>query len=205
MSETVKREEKYSLLLLAGGKSSRMGKDKASLLLDGKSFPRHLMEKAEVLGIRQKFLSGHAWEEENVRVIEDIYKERGPMGGLHACMKVMETPYCLVLPVDVPQIPLEVLETLLEKHEENCRKEKGNRPLLLVHGNREEPLIGIYPTEMAETIGEAIREKACKVFKILNQWGYETCEASLEEWQAGNINTPEEYEALLARLQPDVD
>lgn len=114
------------------------------------------------------------------------------------CMSAMETPYCLVLPVDVPQIPLEVLETLLETHEEKCRVEKGDKPLLLVHGDREEPLIGIYPTEMAELIGETIKEKSCWVFRVLNQRGYETCEVFVEEWQTGNINTPEEYESLLA-------
>lgn len=199
MNETTNRGGRYSLLLLAGGKSSRMGRDKAGLLLEGKLFPRHLMDKAEMLGIQAKYLSGHVWEEGDAWVIEDIYKERGPMGGLHACMKAMKTPYCLVLPVDVPQIPLDILETLLQTHEENCRKGRGNLPVLLVHGEREEPLIGVYPTEMADAIGEAIRENSCKVFRVLNKWGYETCEISMEEWQAGNINTPEEYAFLLEK------
>ncbi|MDO4677876.1 MAG: molybdenum cofactor guanylyltransferase [Eubacteriales bacterium] len=192
-----KREGNYSLLLLAGGKSSRMGKDKAGLFLNGKTFPRHLIDKAEQLGIRQKFLSGHFMEEADVRVVEDIYKDRGPLGGLHACMKVMETPYCLVLPVDVPQIPLKVLEALLAAHEEKCMQGQRELPLLLAHGDREEPLIGIYPVKMADAVGEVIREKSCWVFRILNQWGYETCEIPLEEWQVGNINTPKEYELLL--------
>lgn len=203
MNDTGKRAEKYSLLLLAGGKSSRMGRDKAGLSLEGKLFPRHLMDKAQALGIREKFLSGHVWEEGDARVIEDVYKERGPMGGLHACMKAMETPYCLVVPVDVPQLPLETLDALLRTHEENCLEGRGNLPVLLVHGDREEPLIGIYPTEMADTIGEAIREKSCKVFKVLNQWGYEKCEISMEEWQAGNINTPEEYAGLLKKVSEE--
>ncbi len=192
-----KRAEKYSLLLLAGGKSSRMGKDKAGLTLKGKSFPEHLLDKAQKLGIRQKFLSGHDWETQDVCVVEDIYKDRGPLGGIHACMKAMETPYCLVLPVDVPQIPLEVLETLLCVHEEQCRQKRGEYPLLLAHGDREEPLIGIYPVKMADAIEEVIRERACWVFRILNQWGYEICRAPLEEWQVGNINTPQEYARLL--------
>ena len=38
-------------------------------------------------------------------MIRDIYRNRGPLGGIHACMKEMDTPYCLVLPVDVPQLP----------------------------------------------------------------------------------------------------
>ncbi len=112
--QKINRAEQYSLLLLAGGKSSRMGRDKAELSLDGKSFLSCQVTKAEQLAIREIFLSGHGTgklikertESENrvhIHEISDIYKDRGPLGGIHACMKSMETPYCLVLPVDVPQ------------------------------------------------------------------------------------------------------
>ena len=53
------RAELYSLLLLAGGKSSRMGEDKAGLLLDGESFLSCQIKKAEKLGIREVYVSGH--------------------------------------------------------------------------------------------------------------------------------------------------
>lgn len=118
------RAEQYSLILLAGGKSSRMGSNKAELLYEGKTFVQNLTEKAEKLGITKIYLSGFEEKEchEINRKIEqqtvwDIYPERGPLGGIHACMKKMTTPYCLILPVDVPQIPVEVLETLLREHE----------------------------------------------------------------------------------------
>lgn len=54
------RAELYSLLLLAGGKSSRMGEDKAELLLDGDSFLSCQIKKAEKLGIHKVYVSGHA-------------------------------------------------------------------------------------------------------------------------------------------------
>ena len=47
-----RKKDLYSLLLLAGGKSSRMGRDKAELLLGEKSFLECILEKAEMLGIR---------------------------------------------------------------------------------------------------------------------------------------------------------
>ena len=53
----------YSLLVLAGGKSSRMGRDKAKLLLGEKSFLECILDKAEMLGIGETYLSGHGWEE----------------------------------------------------------------------------------------------------------------------------------------------
>ena len=221
------RAELYSLLLLTGGKSSRMGEDKAGLLLNGESFLSCQIKKAEKLGIREVYVSGHnvgecVFRNEKIKssihiqVISDIYRERGPLGGLHACMKTMDTPYCLVLPVDVPQLPVKMLEDLLLVHEDRLdavdiedfrhfgyERAGGNagKPLLAVHGERTEPLMGIYPTCMADCIGEQIQKASAPVFRILDAWGYDTCRISVEEWQIQNINTPEDYRELLTHME----
>lgn len=190
-----KRE--YALLLLAGGRSSRMGEDKAVLLYRNKTFMENLFDKADALGIREKYLSGHSFTGDRVISIEDVYRDRGPLGGLHACMKCMKTPYCLVVPVDVPQIPQKILQELLEKHRQLVEEGHTDRPLLLCHGDRTEPLIGIYPTSMTGMIEEEIREHPAPVFSVLKKSGYFCFRGELLPWQAGNINTKEAYEALL--------
>lgn len=206
------REENYSLLLLAGGKSSRMGRDKAELLLEGRSFLSCIIEKGAKLGIREIYLSGHGWNEGGaiVHEVPDRYRERGPLGGMYSCMPAMDTPYALVLPVDMPQIPLQILERLLQAHEEklsgcapseDCPQGKNpgsGRPLLLAHGDRTEPLIGIYPTALGERIGRLIENKAAPVFRLLDETGYDICRVSAEEWELENINTPEDYQRLTA-------
>ena len=131
-------------------------------------------------------------------------------------MKAMDTPYCLVLPVDVPQFPEETLEELLLAHEnslgaaasENAGsfgngREDGNsgKPLLLVHGERTEPLMGIYPVCMADCIGEQIEKASAPVFRVLDAWGFDTFRTSAEEWKMRNINTPEDYRELLAYME----
>ena len=225
--QKINRAELYSLLLLAGGKSSRMGEDKAGLLLDGESFLSCQIKKAEKLGIREVYVSGHdaggcVFRNEKIKssihiqVISDIYRERGPLGGLHACMKGMDTPYCLVLPVDVPQLPVKMLEDLLLAHEDRLgavdSEEFGylgygragsnaGKPFLAVHGERTEPLMGIYPTCMADCIGEQIQKAPAPVFRILDAWGYDTCRISVEEWRTKNINTPEDYRELLMYME----
>lgn len=193
-SEPSVREKRYSLLLLAGGKSSRMGRDKAGLLLDGKSFLECLVEKAEKVGIREIYLSGHGWDREDIHMVSDRYRDRGPLGGMHACFLAMDTPYALVLPVDVPQIPLAVLERLLTVHE---KKQEHPRPLLLSHGERTEPLIGIYPAALGEQIGTLIKKNSAPVFRFLEETGYDICRVTAEEWTMGNINTPKDYLMLL--------
>ena len=194
-----RKKDLYSLLLLAGGKSSRMGRDKAELLLGEKSFLECILEKAEMLGIRKKYLSGHGWEGKGVRTVPDRYRERGPLGGMHACFSVMDTPYALVLPVDVPQISMSVLQILLDAHGRllNKNHQEYVRPLLLSHGERTEPLIGIYPAMLGRKIGAIIEKKPAPVFRLLDETGYDICRVSAREWELGNINTPKDYEMLL--------
>ena len=202
-----RKKDLYSLLVLAGGKSSRMGRDKAKLLLGEKSFLECILEKAEMLGIRKKYLSGHGWEGKDVRTVPDRYRERGPLGGMHACFSVMDTPYALVLPVDVPQISISVLQTLLDAHGRllNKNHQEYVRPLLLSHGERTEPLIGIYPAMLGRKIGAIIEKKPAPVFRLLDETGYDICRVSAREWELGNINTPKDYEMLLEQRKRGIE
>lgn len=198
---STENNKNYSLLILAGGKSSRMGRDKATLLYEGKTFLENLVVKGNALGMEKIYVSNFRGECEGVSIVYDVFPERGPLGGMHACMKQIQTPYCLVLPVDVPQIPLEVLEKLLEFHKQYC-KEQGTKekivPVLLEHGERRENLIGIYPTECVDCIEDLIREQSASVYKLLSAWGFLCCKMEIPEWQVDNINTQEAYQKLLS-------
>lgn len=183
--------DEYSLLLLAGGKSARMGTHKAALLYQGKTFLDHMLDKAHTLGIRRCFLSGYDVSRTDVTTIQDCYEDRGPLGGIHACMKAMDTPYCLVLPVDAPRLPLQILEGMLEHH----RQHPTEKVLIWEHGVRQEPLIAIYPVAMMQTIEDLIREHSAPVFRVLDAWGYERLRIETDE-QLLNVNTPEAYRRL---------
>ena len=194
----MERRDRYSLLLLAGGKSARMGTSKAELVYEGKSFLQHMLDKARTLGIEKFYLSGYTARRADVVSVGDIYSDRGPLGGLHACMKAMETPYCLVLPVDAPKLPVEILEALLKRHEGSG----GEKVLIWEHGVRQEPLIAVYPTAMADAIEAMIRDHAAPVFRAIDSWGFEGFRMEMPQEQIININTPELYKKLLGE---DID
>ena len=189
----MQRKDQYSLLLLAGGKSARMGTNKAELLYEGKTFLEHMLDKARKLGIQKFYISGYDSPREDVCTVWDLYENRGPLGGLHASMKAMDTPYCLVLPVDAPKLPLHILEALLKRHEART----GESVLIWEHGVRQEPLIAVYPAAMADTIEELIRERSAPVFRALDAWGYTRYRLEMEEEEIINVNTPEAYRRLL--------
>ena len=126
------RADNYSLLLLAGGKSSRMGTNKAELLYEGRTFVENLIEKAKCLGLQKIYLSGYQGNYEGAQVVYDIYPEIGPLGGIHAGLYHVKTKYCMILPVDIPQIPESFLEDLIEVHKQQILDSKLEKLPLLV-------------------------------------------------------------------------
>ena len=187
------RADQYSLLLLAGGKNARMGAVKAELRYEGKTFLELMLEKARALGIEKCYISGYESPRPDVTTIWDRYPDRGPLGGIHACMDAMDTPYCLILPVDAPMLPLEILEKLLARHESRT----SERVLIWEHGVRQEPLIAVYPVAMKDTIEELIRDHSAPVFRSLEVWGYDRYRLELAEDIVLNVNTPQAYQRLL--------
>ena len=170
------------------------------MMISPETFIENLIRKAKQLGITQVYLSGHKEIDENVNVVWDIYPEIGPLGGIHAGLHHMRTKYCLILPVDIPQIPVEFLEALLNAHEKQILDSEMEKiPLLVERDGFIEPLIGIYPNVMLEFIEERIKNQNLSVFRMLKQWGNTSFAADIPAWQIANINTKEDYENLIYR------
>lgn len=178
-------------IILAGGASKRMGQNKAELLLLGKSLLLRQVEKMRALGIEDILLSGDDCPTlPGTRTIPDIYPNRGPLGGLHACLQAAQHSRCLVLSVDVPLVPLGALNHL-------CRTR--NRGItVLGHGGKQEPLIGVYDREIAGHIEVLIREGGAPVRALQravpwHAWDYMGPEELLQ-----NCNTPQEFATIKA-------
>jgi molybdopterin-guanine dinucleotide biosynthesis protein A len=99
--------------VLAGGKSTRMGEDKAFLDFDGRTLLDHALEKARevsasvcIVGDASKF--GNYGE-----TVEDRYPNRGPLGGIEAALASTATEINLILGVDLPLIEVAFLKHLL--------------------------------------------------------------------------------------------
>jgi len=101
--------------VLAGGKSTRMGQDKAALSLHGPT----LLETAlatvrSVAG--QVFILGSAELYSTYGpTIADIFPECGPLGGIHAALSSTKTQFNLVLAVDTPFLSSELLRYISER------------------------------------------------------------------------------------------
>ena len=176
-------------IILAGGLSRRMGRNKSELRLNGKTFLELQIDKLRTLGIEDMILSGAGSPAApGARVIPDEYTGRGPLGGLHACLRAAENPACLVLSVDVPLVPASALAQL-------CRAHNGGVTVLR-HGGLEEPLIGVYDRTVAEGIAALLEAGRGAVRALRDKVSWTCFDYSGPKELLINCNTPEDYAAV---------
>jgi molybdopterin-guanine dinucleotide biosynthesis protein A len=100
-------------VLLAGGASRRMGRDKASLLWRGRPLLRHMLDLLGELGLQRIVVSG---DRDGVDAIPDRQPARGPLGGLASVAVELPDAILLVVPVDMPCLDAPLLRGLLDAH-----------------------------------------------------------------------------------------
>ena len=139
----------FSAAVLAGGLSTRMGQDKASLAFGASTLLARQVEKLRALGTEDLMISG--WREPlpGTRLIPDETPRCGPLGGLQACLRAAKHEAVLFQSVDVPLVPPEALASLVRAH-------TGGATVLTV-GLKREPLIAVYDRAVLPVADELLR------------------------------------------------
>jgi len=104
-------------VILAGGHSLRMGRDKAWLEVEGRPLLARQAETLRAAGADEILISGRpeadyagfGW-----RVVADEFAGAGPLAGIHAALRAARAPLLLVLAVDMPAMRPEVLAKLAQ-------------------------------------------------------------------------------------------
>lgn len=187
---------RFSGIILAGGRSSRMGTDKTMLKLQNKTLLEWQVEKLRSAGADEILLCGRSdIPLPNVRCIPDMLPNRGPLGGIYSGLLASRHPRVLVLSADVPLLPEETLIQLLTSHKHAIS--------LLRHHEKLEPLIGVYDKNLADKILAIIEHNSAPVKALLDQCDWSTVEFYGDERLLCNCNTPEEYIAAV-RIAEDL-
>jgi molybdenum cofactor guanylyltransferase len=130
-------------VLFAGGKSRRMGADKATLAFNGEPLWSWQLKKLREMRPRMIAISARAkpnWCPPDVESILDSPPSRGPLSGIAAVLEKLRTTHLLALAVDLPRMTVAHLQTLWS----------FARPGVAVmprNGTYFEPLCAIYPVE----------------------------------------------------------
>jgi molybdopterin-guanine dinucleotide biosynthesis protein A len=182
--------------VLAGGKSTRMGADKAflefasqSLLKRAVALVSEVTQEVGIVGSQEKF-AGHA------PAVEDIFRDCGPLGGIHAALRGSRAELNLMLAVDMPFMTARFLSYLVA--EAGAASEAW--AVMPRSGGRFQPLCAVYRREFAVAAEKALRAGRYKIGLLLEDVPVrviEEDELALGGFSANlfdNLNTPEELE-----------
>ena len=177
-----------SAVVLAGGRSTRLGQDKVLLPYHGVSFVQHQVNKLHEFGIEDIIISGYEGPIAGTTFVPDIYPHFGPLSGMHAGLSAIVNPAALVLAVDTPLLPVELLGALAEAHSGGIT--------VMEHGGKREPLIGVYDSAIAAACEELLLSGRRSVHALLDRVGCRTVRYRGDEKLLLNCNTPEDYALL---------
>lgn len=187
--------------VLAGGKSSRMGKDKAFLKLGKETLLERALRLAHeitpdvrIVGERAKFAAFAA-------VLEDVYRDRGPLGGIHAALQGSSAAFNLMVAVDVPFVEARFLHYLVGE----ARASDAMATVAQVCGGFQ-PLCAVYRREFAQAADHALRAGKNKIdalfamvqTRVVTETDLTGLGFSPEMF--GNLNTPEDWERAKKRV-----
>ena len=181
-------------MVLAGGRSSRMGSDKSDLPIGESTFLEWQIRKGRELGITDIQVSGYQGACCSAPVTPDRFPGKGPLGGLESCFRLARERQVLVLGVDIPLVPAEELERLVLRS-----REKQKKAVILRHRGKEEPLAGVYDRDLADEMLAELWERKGSVFAFLNRIGYDICDSAAPEERFANINRPEDYRRIVEK------
>jgi len=141
--------------VLAGGHSTRMGRDKAQIVLpNGRSLLDQALHTLRSAGASELFVSvrqGQSYGRPGTREVADSAEGCGPLAGLVAALEAASSDRIVVLAVDLPAMSCEYLQKLAAISTTNC----GAVPL---RGGFFEPLAAVYPKLTAQSARNAFEQ-----------------------------------------------
>lgn len=185
---------KIGCVIMAGGKSSRMGRDKALLEMNGKNFIGMLAEELDCF--EEKLIArGNNSElpELSWKTISDVYQDRGPIGGMHAALSACESDALFCVSCDMPFLKSSLAKTLCGALEDDV-----DAVIAKAADGRIHPMCAVYRKKIASVLETQILDgnnRIMSAFEKLNV-KYVSIDFEKSSQQLLNVNTPEDYRAL---------
>jgi len=180
-------------IILAGGKSSRMGTDKGTLLLNNISFTQHIINNLTPLVDEIIIVSNNLdYDQFDVKRISDNIEDYGPVAAVYTGLKASKTDYNIVVSCDSPKVDLDVFGPLL--------KERNNKYDMIQYicNSRTTPLIALYNKKCLSIFKLALKNKIQKLRFVVKQLNTKTIIAPQHiQHKLVNINTPKDLERHL--------
>lgn len=188
----------YTLAVMAGGKSSRMGMDKSFVDLLGTPVIEYLIRRVRDLGQAETILITNRpsdYAHLNLPMHSDVLPEKGSLGGIYTAIYFSQNPYILVIACDMPFVNPALLKHMIGL----CERDTFDVIVPRVEGYPE-GLHAIYGKACLEPIRQRLDADRLKVVgfyeavrvRYLDEPEYQAFDT--EGLAFFNVNTPEELE-----------
>ncbi len=187
-----------SAVILAGGKSSRMGFDKSLLPLGQQSMIERIIELIRPLFDELIIVSNkeNKYAIPGVKEVVDIFPNKGPLGGIHAGLSAAIHSSVFIISCDMPFFNPQLIQQLF------AGSQGFDASVCKING-RLEPLCAFYNQSSLPYIEACLKRDMCAVHEIFaHLWVHYLTEESIyhtmqAEWVFFNVNTPQDYQLLL--------
>jgi len=207
--------------ILAGGRSSRMGTDKALLQLAGKPLIAHAVAKLRRICAEVFILGSDPALAAYAPLVPDLHPNCGPVGGIEAALAHSTRDWNLILAVDMPFLPAAVLRDWAAR---TTAPAEANRVAMFTVEGRPQPAVCLLHQEVAPSIAAAVALGEFQLLSVLEAAAHilalqhgqpldrflryhavsESAQPSAARWFA-NLNTPQDFagaEAAVTLLDP---
>ena len=187
----MERKPEISGFILAGGKSSRMGTNKALLTFRNEPLLKHMANLIEPFCSSIAISGAHTdYHEFGINMVPDQYADCGPIAGIYSSLQYSQTDWNLLVSVDAPFVNEELFRYLLANI--------GNCDCIIPkHTSGVEPLVGLYHKSIWPVINGMIEDGDFKLMNLLLKLNtrFLDCDELIKKYPRLflNINRMEDY------------
>jgi molybdopterin-guanine dinucleotide biosynthesis protein A len=180
--------------VLAGGRSSRMGTDKAGLLWNGLSLLVRAVNVVQSTAGRVAIVGDPMIHNvPSVPVIADRIRGAGPLGGIEAALAWSSAAWNLIVACDMPGLDTKILNALLDR----ALQPPECDAVIPVSQGIPQPLCAAYHRRALPAVQTALQAGTFKMMEALRP--IRVCLIEIESSEPfRNVNTPEDWKALLS-------
>lgn len=180
--------------ILAGGKSSRMGTDKALLIFQNESLLKRMIRLIEPFCDTIAISGKNAdYADFNVEMIPDLFSGFGPIAGIYSSLHDSSYDWNLIVSVDVPFVNEELIRYLISNIGEfDC--------IIPEHTSGIEPMVALYHKRILPVMEEMIKGGDYKLKNLLAKLNAQFVDCNIlvhnDPRLFMNINRPEDYHSI---------
>jgi molybdopterin-guanine dinucleotide biosynthesis protein A len=179
-------------IIMAGGKSTRMGRDKAMLPIDGRPMIEHICNTMRP-HFRQLLISAgdaRKYSFLGIEVVTDRLPDHGPLMGIACALEASAHELNVVVACDMPDLDIDFIKGMIR----GCEDYDAVVPR--TGGSFLEPLCAVYRKSMVKPLNDALTAGEIKVSDVLRRCNVKYIDTR-DTGSLRNINTAKEYESYV--------